>query len=753
MSSCSGNFDAEGPLERNLSSSDIDLLREKNQTKLYLAVSHPAIRGTAQVSGNYSQGATTITVTGSTIPAGTGQDFTVLFGTSAGDDSLGYARFRNLTGATLKISPHNAVLSNGNWVTVLNEIYPSTILPRVTFGGVVYEDKTDTWVSVNASYIPLVNMGPPACAFVDPTSGPPAVASIPFYSTSVGVHGATITNWDWQFYGGSPSSSSLEGSSGSPILVDFPVGQYWVSLKVTDSHGITNMGWRQVFVFDKVNNKPYEQLEVSSFEGDASQGGWTVHLKVWSSADETAFPRGAMVVLFAEDKYGDTEKSIGGDYVGRENIVFVGYVRRDTLKKDWAKNWTEFDADGIGKLMNNMLAWPANLKSVASPSKWHELKDMTADLIVHHILTQHSTVHEVTDVVLSTLTYAIQYLDITESDLYDQINNQLLTAVRARLGSSRTGRLYAESVPNLLTHTARTQPVVMDAEFVDIQGEVDLGEELHEYVDAQIDFIGFGYSGADLKPYRCLAPKNQWRSGKVEQIEGVRADTQSEANTLAGIFEGYRNADFLAVIVHWRGNYRVFDVFPAEKVTLTLTALQNNRGIVWTQQVCWHTKVSYDYKPGILLVTSTLERDAIYRKGVTNASAGTDSTPGTTIDPPSVIPVPPPTPGPYPPPGPSPTGGPTYDAGGAYLGTIPAGTVKQGVGLLNGTTWGHYFVLMTGSSDSWTIALNGSTIASGSGSVAWTALSSPQTFANGSGIVFTITATGGSSDLFWGVGV
>ena len=147
------------------------------------------------------------------------------------------------------------------------------------------------------------------------------------------------------------------------------------------------------------------------------------------------------------------------------------------------------------------------------------------------------------------------------------------------------------------------------------------------------------------------------------------------------------------------------------------------------------------------------------------AATPTDNTSTTTTFPPSIQPdnlfVPPfqtggnitPLGQTPPPPVPQPGTGMTYDVGGGYAGTIPVSTIAQAIGLLSAAIWGHYFVQMTGSSDSWTIDLNGSTIASGSGSVAWTALGSPAPFGNGSGVVFTIVATGGSSDLYWGCGV
>lgn len=92
--------------------------------------------------------------------------------------------------------------------------------------------------------------------------------------------------------------------------------------------------------------------------------------------------------------------------------------------------------------------------------------------------------------------------------------------------------------------------------------------------------------------------------------------------------------------------------------------------------------------------------------------------------------------------------GGTYDCGGGYAGSFSA-TISQYIGLVNGATWNKYFVTMTGSA-SWTMVLNGSTIASGSGSASGN-LSSAQTFAASSTFQFNITS-GSGSDLYWGCG-
>lgn len=98
----------------------------------------------------------------------------------------------------------------------------------------------------------------------------------------------------------------------------------------------------------------------------------------------------------------------------------------------------------------------------------------------------------------------------------------------------------------------------------------------------------------------------------------------------------------------------------------------------------------------------------------------------------------------------TPTSGSTYDVGGGYAGTLPAESIAQAIGLYHGATWNGYFVEMTGSDD-WTMAVNGTTIASGSGSGAG-AFDPAVNFADHSLFLFTITGTGASSDLWYGAG-
>ena len=622
-----------------LSAADIMRLRTTtHKCLLGLAIYNPAIIFTATVNANYARGATSIAVTSVVQTKAPARHYRVLFGTTPGGRDLGTARFKSYAAGTLIVGANRVTALAGHCVTVLEEVAVETIIPRITANEAVFEDGDLGYSNECDQYHPLARMGPPAVAFLEN-----GTATVNFYSDSVAVAaGATLSAYAWTFPGGTPATSSSAGTSGSPIAVTWTqTGQYYCSLQVTDSNGKTHTTYRPVFILDRDNASLfYDSVEISGLEGDLEAGGWGCSLKLHERAGATQIPPQSLVVLFAQDWYGDEKVSIGGDYAHRENIVFTGYTRKGSVRKNSKTGSVEFDAQGIGRLLDNLLAWPANLKSANSPTKWHELKGMTCDLVAFHILTEHSTIDHICDVDLSTLGYALNYLDVSESTLRDQLGQQLYTANRARLASSRTGRLYARTNPQLLPQSDRTHTIVMDVTLDDLRDEIDLGPEQYEKQVAQIDFIAFRYSGYDPDPIYSLAPGDQHLYGRVERVDGIRADSQAEANILAGLFEGWKNNEFSDVTLPLRGNYRAHDLLPHYKTTLTLTPAQNARGLDWNAQTLWTKRVTFEYRPGILLSTIVVEKDAYGEPGITgDYPAGPPVIPGP--PPPSAFSAPP----------------------------------------------------------------------------------------------------------------
>lgn len=756
-----------------VSDDNLALLRTyPHKTKLYAVVYQPRVIWSARVDGGHSRGDQTILVTSVVAVRVPRQHFQVLLGATAGGDERGQARFRDYDSGTttLTLSPNNAALQDGDYITVLEEVKPASIIPKMQAAGAIFEDGNLSYGTQNVDYQQIAGFGPPFVGFIDPDT---LVATAQFFGYGRAfADGATIDDWAFNFTSAaSPTTASVQGSAGSPNETDFPAGQYYVRLVTTDSNGTIHRTYRPAFAIDRSDHSQYyDQLEITQLEGDAESGGWSCGITVYGDATEDEFPPQALVVLFAEDWYGATAGSIGGDYAFRENIVFVGYIREDSIQKKAVGGSVSFSIDGIGKLMDAMLSFPANLTSVSgTPANWHELQDLNFDRAAHHIITQHSTLDLCCDVVFDTKDYALASVDLTESSLRDQLNNQLYTAVRARVGSSRSGRLYCSSYPQLFPRSERTQPVVIDATFTDLAVQLDLGAERNEKQTAQIDFAGFN-AAADQVFYS-LAPGAQWSTGTVEKVDGIRVDDQDEANAIAGIWAGYLNADYKQIVAQWRGNYRIFDVFPPEAVKLTLAAGDTNRGIVWTSKKTYPTRVTFDVRPSGLFVTTGLEKDSGGRLGISNNSDIGGDDPSQT-DPPAGITVAPPSPVLLTPPiDPLTVAFAPYDVLDGFNGSIFAGVTQEMLYGVTARAWtihtvnlycpdsdvtllldvnGSTVITATRAAGDWTI--NGASAGSGD-TVSDFALASPVSI-SGAGLTFrtAIVADGTIARLGYGFG-
>jgi hypothetical protein len=78
---------------------------------------------------------------------------------------------------------------------------------------------------------------------------------------------------------------------------------------------------------------------MNEFSGGRDEGGYTARL--WVKQDVEQVVDGALVILFADDWYGDTQQSIGGNSAQRENIVFVGYIIDGSIEYDYSNRNNE----------------------------------------------------------------------------------------------------------------------------------------------------------------------------------------------------------------------------------------------------------------------------------------------------------------------------------------------------------------------------------------------------------------------------
>lgn len=597
-----------------VSAPNITRLRKSPHTvRLGLAAFRPLIIASGTVSGTPGQGAFSISLSGYSETETPQQHFSVIAGSSAGDDDGGKTRLYSISGSDLQLAFNNIEWNTYTYVSILRVIEPWTVLPDL---GNQTMDGRKSYVDENRLFHPLARIGPPGWIVGDD--------NVNFYSNSGAVaDGASISSHSWSFPGGTPSTSSSAGTAGSPISVTWStatghVPQY-VKYTVTDSNGKTHYRYNPQWVFTSFEDMILD-FELETLSGDYDSGYWQMRFRVYEEATTTQFPQDCMIMLVCEDHYAYEKVSIGGNWTHREDVIFVGWITTGTVFRDDEDGSVSFEAVGTVGKMEALTSWPANLVYQDIPGNWNQIRGMTCDRAAFHVLTERSTLDHIADINLTANTKTLRYVDIPESDLRNQMNEYALLPIGARVLSDRQGQVYFSRNVNLRPTGERSAiTVVMEMIFHDMRADpgLELGNEDMQKAVAQVDFIGFTYNGQDVTPLYSLAPRLQHEEGRVEKIDGVRADDQAEANVLSGLYLAERN-NIWREIKCPSFNYRVFDIAPEEYTTLSLLSTDTRRGVVWSSQklLCRSVDIAFERELETLRVNPVFEKDSFGPPGV-----------------------------------------------------------------------------------------------------------------------------------------
>ncbi len=547
-------------------------------TKLGMAIFQPETIVTGRVSGSPATGATTVVLTSKVEDEAPEANFTVYAGSAAGLSDGGKVRLKSLSGSTMTLAPNFVQWTTYDYITIKKVIEPWAILPDIEND---FEDEDVPYTNQNDEYHPLGRVGP--LGIVGTTS-----VAVKMWSDSTGVGGASVSSHAWVFPDGSPGTSSSAGSSGSPISVTWSTATghtpKYVKYTVTDSNGKTHVRRVPVWIFDDIGDS-YCDFELESCSGNFDSGSWRASIKALGDADIAMFPEDAMIVVFAEDHYAGHRTELGGNWTHQENIVFAGWIATDSVQRDKDLGFVTFEVLGPVDKMKELLCWPANLERKSSPDTWHELRAMTSDLAAFHVWTEHTTMEAICDFKLTGNTKKFLYVDIPEADPHSQIQDYCLHPIGANLLSDRQGRVYLDLNPNRLPVGDRSGIATVISLTIDspIRNDPGLTLAIEDHAEdvAQVDFVAFGYTGEDPKPYYSLAPGNQ--------------HTQSESNTLSGLYLAEFNNIWREVKIPLF-NWRVFDIAPQEYTELTLVAADTKRGLVWNAQklICRSVEIAYE---------------------------------------------------------------------------------------------------------------------------------------------------------------
>ena len=602
----------------SIDAADLVRMRSRPQAQdFYMAVLHPITVWTGQVVGDPDRGAISIPFDNASELTAPEEHFTLWVGspgiTGEGECDVGVLRFRSKTANTMKVGSNDIIWADNQNLTIKREVRPWAVLPNLEN---TKEDSDKDYNNENTVLHPLGRVGPPACAILED-----GTTTVSFWSDSVSISEDGLKSHAWVFDGGSPGSSAIAGTAGTPIAVTYTTpGQKWVKYTVTDNNNKTHVRYSMVYVFNTTTDIAISGFEVGSLVGDLESGVWRASITVTQDCDETEFPEMAQVVIFNKAYWNAAQRDVGYGWKHRENISFVGYIVKDSVRKNAETGNTTFEVTSTVSIMKNLTCWGASLKK-SGTAGWHVIPNMTLNLAAFHVFTEHTTLDHIADIYLNLDTITMAYIDFQEGSPYDHIKTQIGEAGRAILANNKFGQIYLE--PDVQV-TKAAYRLAIDTMFDLVHGdwreEITLGEERDIENTCQVDFIGFTYSGTDPIPFGSLAPGRQWSTGGVQKVTGVRVMDQDEANVYSGLFAGKFNNEFDNVVIPMAGFWPVFDIAPQRFVRITLVATDTNRELIWTleEHIPAQVALNINNESGYTLTDITFKQLAYGPPGIDN---------------------------------------------------------------------------------------------------------------------------------------
>jgi len=587
--------------------------RSANQAvKLGLAIQHPAMVYTARVNQTFTtlDGVAQLTYDSA---LGTLADvlagMTVYIGSSAGASDKGICRVRKLpTADTLYINQVSDIqFADNDYLTIVNAfgLWQKDI---TLTGGVIRMDfDIEFGAYTNGGVIPRIA---PQVAVLHLAAG---VAEFipPDPTLSACYDDETVVSYLYEAPG---AADTYDMDTSAPSWTYEAAGEYRWSCSITDSAGRVSTSYRWIFV--DPDPIPF-RLEACS--GDYGEGGWTFEVKCLADVAKTEVVDRALCVLYATDYYDGVEGSVG-KIAGYENIVCIGWIDGESISFDSGSGEVTFSVKSAAHWMNKIRAFPFELQDVSGvPANWKQIKEMTVDKALAHLLYWTSTATSVMDCFFTDDITRLKVLAKPVGSLYEQISAIALNTIFATPLVNSYGQLYVEIDSQMIAASERASlPVVMDITELD-RGD---GLEIIRNTSAKTAMIELSaasdYDGATAAPIYSHAPGVIPKThGDIASFDDYIIFDQDECNRIAGCLMAVSNNDYEPLDASLAENNRLLDIAPRMYCTLTIDSADNPRGVGLTAARLIPRKVELVQDENSLQTHVTFELEAIGVDGVT----------------------------------------------------------------------------------------------------------------------------------------
>lgn len=645
---------------------ELELMRNKHRTQLYLSIARPATMLIMRVNGTFDDGETVVVLDNGTLFASFGFGDVVFalgcevwIGVTSGGDELGRLRLRDLTGdetaATATFSANNVPWQDNAYVTFkldfrvrprFPKIIPSTETFTKEWGDLNYSDD-------NEDLSPVVVAGPHQSWFTDglvPFVGSLAVDLTDSYTTA---QGATIANYETIAIAEDGTGGMIiPGSVSSGSLNINSMGGIWVRYRITDSNGKEQRSWRWLSVHSRDPGSSYYPItEFSNVQisGNWGEGGWKANLNL-TNPEDTQFDDGALAVLWAETEYWDEDSqqwssdiptllpgTFTTDFVPYGSRVLVaGYIRRDTANqnRDNGVGGLAVEISTIEGVLRTHYMFSISLEAVSgTPDTWWKFVSyLNARLAVHHFWRWHTNLFELCDVIaLTDNPIGRAYAEIENSNFYTMPDDFLRNvSIRCHVTSDKGGRVHVTPEVQLLKDTERD---ALDDAFEitkpDTSGIITFRHEPEDKVPF-VEVSGFSFGGLFdgegkpiVTPHCAIAPGEvpaDWGESPIN-MERQTLENQEHAEIIAGRQYGWSNNEWPEVQINFPGDYlRVLEPAVAMWYKMDVAAADTifDEKLVWTNKrlILRSVEVNIDVSNGNLLPSATFEPEADALPGI-----------------------------------------------------------------------------------------------------------------------------------------
>jgi hypothetical protein len=545
-------------------------------SRWYAAILDPRVVYTARINQTFvtTDGVLSFEYdTGSGVLAEVLPDMTLLIGSTAGAHDIGIVRLRDKDADTFFIGETSDVAFADNlYVTVLEDFSLWARHVKIT-DDIPYMDGSVAYSNQHSSPDPTPIMGSHRILKMTGAN----VSTQYNWANSYVIGGlSTIT----AYAASAPTASAISGSTtATPTITFDQVGWHAVYLTVTAANGKTFFGVRYVYVWNDSNVPP--AVVFGNPSQGADTGGWEFEVTAFTgeAAGVSNVRDHALVILFSEDYFGNTQSNIG-PVPGSENVVVMGWISKERIRWSPEQGSVTFTVYGAHYWFGQVPSYPDGVRFTASvPTAWTDFQSLTVDRGLWHFLHWRTTATRVMDVFLTGDTKLTGETSSMASNLWEQIREISALQIYARAGVNAWGQLFIQVHPQLVPEASRSWPTVMTLQEGDWIGEIDLDWITKEEVAVvSLSGIAVNESGSGAA-YFSLAPGHAYpHYGTIDVQDHLLVEGQSQANILAGLYRSWRNNKLPDVPVPLKADIRLMDCFPRSKIAIALAEGDTPRG-------------------------------------------------------------------------------------------------------------------------------------------------------------------------------